>query len=93
MLKVISDTMAHWNDMWNSNVIQLISAIQNKCFCALMFIITIHCGIKYVSNLLQLETVEFYVYSDFRLNGTLVCDVKYNCYCSAKQRKWFVCLS
>ena len=36
--------------------------------CALMLI-------KYVSNLLQLETVEFYVYSDFRLNGTLVCDV------------------
>ena len=33
MFKVISDINAHWYDMWNTVVMQLINAMQRKWLC------------------------------------------------------------
>ena len=66
MLKVISDIMAYWYDMWNTFVIAINFCNAKKMICALMSIISNHYGIKCLSNLLQLlpRTVIFKVISN-----------------------------
>ena len=49
MLKVISDIIAHWYDMWNTIVIAFNFCNAKKMICAL---ISNHYGIKCFSNLL-----------------------------------------
>ena len=66
MLKVISDIMAYWYDMWNTFVIAINFCNAKKMISALMFTMSNHYGIKCLSNLLQLEwcNVMFKVISD-----------------------------
>ena len=53
---MISDIMEHWYEMWNTIVFANSFCAGKKSLCALMFIISNHYGIKYLSNLQQLES-------------------------------------
>ena len=92
MFKVISDELAHLYDMWNTIVITINFCNGKKMICALMFIICNHDGIKYLSNLLQLEPwyVMFKVMSDIMAHWNDLWNVIF-----IMQWKWFVhwCLS
>ena len=66
MFKVISDIIAYWYEIGMTIVIAIRFCNGKKMICALMFIISYHYGIIYLSNLLQLEpcNVMFQVMSD-----------------------------
>ena len=68
--------VTHWYDLWNTIVIAINVSYVKKMICALMFINSNHDGIKYLSNLLQLDPCD----GDFWHDATLVWFVKYNCY-------------
>ena len=55
MFIVISDIMVHRYEMWSTIVFANSFCTGKKFFCALMFIISNHHGIKCLSNLQQLE--------------------------------------
>ena len=52
MFKMISDIIAHWYDMRNTIVIAINFCNAKKMISAFMFIISKHCWIKCLSNLL-----------------------------------------
>ena len=55
MIKVISDIMAHWYDMWNIIIVAINFCNTKKINWTLMFIFSNHYGKKCLINLLQLE--------------------------------------
>ena len=54
MFKVISDIIPHWNNLWNTIVIDINFWNAKKMICALIFIKSYHEGIKCLNNPLQL---------------------------------------
>ena len=76
MFEVISDILAHCYDMRSTIINAITFCNGNKMNCVLMFIMSNHYGIIYLSNLLQSESCSN-VLSDF-WHGTLLWYVKYS---------------
>ena len=56
MFKVVSEIMAHWYDMGNTILIAITFFNAKKMICALMLILSNHCGRKCLNHLLQLDS-------------------------------------
>ena len=54
IFKVISDIMAHWNDMWNIILLTTNSCNVKKMISSMILIINNHNGIKCLNNLIML---------------------------------------